>query len=76
MHGQFRIPIRLERVNYPEKEVTMTMIVDRKNLATVKLALADKYEILARSAKSQVKQSTFSHKAKKYRKQGTEMTSK
>ena len=75
MHGQFRIPIRLERVTYPEKEVTMTMIVDRKNLATVKLALADKYETLARSAKSQVKQSTFSHKAKKYRKQATEMAS-
>ena len=54
----------------------MKEIVERKNLATVKLAMADKYARLAKSAKSQLKQRKFLHNSNKYRQQAAELTSK
>ena len=54
----------------------MKEIIVRKNLATVKQAMADKYARLAKSAKSKVKQRKFSNNADKYRQQAATLGSK
>ena len=54
----------------------MTKITDRKNLAAVKLAMADKYDALSKCARSLVKQREFAHNAQRYRAQSVKLAGK
>ena len=51
----------------------MTKVSDRKNLVAVKVALADKYQSLAKCAKSKGKQQEYLHNADKYRAQAVKL---
>jgi len=54
----------------------MTKTAVLENLVKVKLALADKYESLAKSASSRVKRRSFGNNAAKYRQQAKRLSGK
>jgi hypothetical protein len=53
----------------------MSKVSVPKNLEAVKRALADKYQSLAKSAKSKDKQKEYLHNAEKYRSQAEKLGS-
>ena len=54
-------------------ENIMTLKQDRENLARVKLALADKYENLAGTVKSQPRRASYLRHAGKFRRQAADL---
>ncbi len=52
----------------------MTLQQDRANLRDVKLALAKKYEHLAKVVKSKPRQKKWLHQAEKFRRQAEDLT--